>query len=202
MPTPVMKSFAKKSNKKVKTVEKLWKKAEKLVKKKYEIEKDSPRYWPLVVGITKNLLGINEPEENEEVDGVEEDVMTTANIGDATFANKIGAPATRIDGSILQVASEIKPKKKYKKKIEETIKILEEKGLDFSDIMDETLEYYSNKNNEWYSVKNAYDYFKNYIIKGKSLHNFGVKMWIFDNAKNIAERIENSCDFDIASDVF
>lgn len=148
MPTPVMKSFAKKSNKKVKTVEKLWKKAEKLVKKKYEIEKDSPRYWPLVVGVTKNLLGINEPEENEEVDGVEEDVMTTANIGDATFANKIGAPATRIDGPILKVASEIKPKKKYKKKIEETIKILEEKGLDFSDIMDETLEYFSNKNNE------------------------------------------------------
>lgn len=151
MPTPVMKSFAKKSNKKVKTVEKLWKKAEKLVKKKYEIEKDSPRYWPLVVGITKNLLGINEPEENEDVEGVEgveEDVMTTANIGDATFANKIGAPATRINGPIFQVASDIKPKKKYKKKIEETIKILEEKGLDFSDIMDETLEYFSNKNNE------------------------------------------------------
>lgn len=146
MPTPVMKSFAKKTNRKVKTVEKLWKQAEKLVKKKYEIEKDSPRYWPLVVGVTKNLLGINEPEETDE-GGIEEDVMTTANIGDATFSNKIGAPAKRFEVPPFQVASDIAPKKKkYRKKIEETVKHLEEKGLDFSELMDESLEYFSNKN--------------------------------------------------------
>ena len=53
-----MKSFAKKTHKKPKTVEKLWNKAERVVRKKYEIDEDSSRFYPLVVGVLKNFLKV------------------------------------------------------------------------------------------------------------------------------------------------
>jgi hypothetical protein len=64
MPTPLMKSLAKEAHKKTKTVEKLWAKSEKIVKQKYQIDDSSSRYWPLVVGVTKGLLGISKKKSN------------------------------------------------------------------------------------------------------------------------------------------
>ena len=138
MPTPVMKSFAKQAHMKPKKVEALWNIAEKIAKKKYDIDQDSSRYWPIVVGITKKLLGLGKTE-----DKVEEDVITTTNIGDATFANKIGEPAQRIDGDKQPIKAIITKKKKYKKVIEEMIKTLSKEKFDV--LIEDALKYYSSQ---------------------------------------------------------
>ena len=61
MPSAVVKSFAKKSDKSVKQVEKLWDEAQAIVKKQNpKIKKSSKKFYPLVVGILKKMLKLNE----------------------------------------------------------------------------------------------------------------------------------------------
>jgi|TARA_R100000278_G_scaffold113048_1_gene91065 hypothetical protein len=59
MPSPLIKSFSDKSGKSEKEVEELYKDAEEIVKDRYSnVEKESDRYYALVVGILKNMLKI------------------------------------------------------------------------------------------------------------------------------------------------
>ena len=59
MPSPLIKSFSDKSGKSEKEVEELYKDAEDIVKDRYkDVEKESDRYYALVVGILKNMLKI------------------------------------------------------------------------------------------------------------------------------------------------
>jgi len=63
MPSNIIKSFAKKTNKSEAEVEKLWDKAKILAKdtaKKDNIEIDSGRYYAIVTGILKKMLKIDE----------------------------------------------------------------------------------------------------------------------------------------------
>ena len=60
MPSPIIKSFAKKTDKTESEVEKLWKKAEDIVKKEYDKDKDDDSFYPIVVGILKRMLKIEE----------------------------------------------------------------------------------------------------------------------------------------------
>lgn len=151
MPTPLMKSLAKEANKKPKTVEKLWAKAEKIVKKKYEIDDSSSRYWPLVVGVTKGLLGISKKEKE-----IEEDAMTTTSIGSdngqgAVFADKIGTPQKRVlHGDIIPVKTKVKNEKDYDKLVKQIVKKVNEKALkeNLDTLMSEAIEYYSSKSND------------------------------------------------------
>lgn len=140
MPNPIMKSFAKQTKKKTKTVEKLWKKCEKIVKKEYEIDDEDERFYPLVVGCLKNLLGLNKEQS---------DVITTSNLGSYVFAKKIGDVQTRgepISSEPSPVKSEIKIKKKnYKKMIKEMLESSENLGLDLDDVISSNVDYFSSK---------------------------------------------------------
>ncbi len=61
MPAPMIKSFAEKSGKSEKEVEDLYKKAEGIVKKQYELTKeDGDKYYALVTGVLKKSLGLKE----------------------------------------------------------------------------------------------------------------------------------------------
>ncbi len=107
MPTPLMKSFAQQSGKKSKTVEKLWKKCERIVKKEYDIDEKSSRFYPLVVGCLKNLLDIKKKE-------IAEDDIGVDNMGDYTYAQKMQPPFTRV---ITSDPSPVKNSKKKRKKL-------------------------------------------------------------------------------------
>lgn len=118
-----MKSLAKQAHKKSKTVEKLWKKAEKLVKSKYEIDEDSSRFYPLVVGVLKNFLGIEKDDEDLKEDGeggeagadVSDPGITTTSMGDYVYPTRLGTPMARmVNGAPLPVEIEIKKSKKKK----------------------------------------------------------------------------------------
>lgn len=138
MPTPLMKSFAEQSGKKPKTIEKLWKKCERIVKKEYDIDEKSSRFYPLVVGVLKNLLDIPTKEVKEEDMGVQ-------NMGDYTFAQKMQPPFTR--------DSKLKPEKKSKKKKLNYSKVFPAftyvlpnyQDQDLDDIMSEMLNFYSDR---------------------------------------------------------
>jgi hypothetical protein len=57
-PAPSIKNLAKDAGvSKVKS-EKLWDKAKKIVKKQYKYKESDPRYWALVMGIIKKMMGI------------------------------------------------------------------------------------------------------------------------------------------------
>lgn len=61
MPSATIASFAKKTGKSEKEVERLWKEAKQAVDKQYpDIEKDSDRYYALVTGILKKMVGLKE----------------------------------------------------------------------------------------------------------------------------------------------
>lgn len=59
MPTPVMKSLAKRAGKAVKEVERLWNKAKTLAAEK-GIAQTSKKYYPYAMGILNNMLGLAE----------------------------------------------------------------------------------------------------------------------------------------------
>lgn len=137
MPNSVMKSFAEKTGKKTKTVEKLWKKCEKIVKKEYDIDEKSERFYPLVVGCLKNLLGLNKEQEDATV--------TTANLGSFVFAPKISDIASRqpISSDSSKVKSEIKVKKIRKLK-----EAADNLGIDLDDVISDNIYYYSKKTDD------------------------------------------------------
>ena len=59
MPANIIKSFAKKSGKSEKEVEKLWNKAKSLTKKEYpKVQEDSERFYKIVTGMLKKMLGL------------------------------------------------------------------------------------------------------------------------------------------------
>lgn len=61
MPSNVIKSFAEKSGKSEKEVEALWDEAKEQVNENYtDVEKNSDRYYALVTGILKKMVGLKE----------------------------------------------------------------------------------------------------------------------------------------------
>lgn len=131
MPNSVMKSFAEKTGKKTKTVEKLWKKCEKIIKKEYEIDEKSDRFYPLVVGCLKNLLGLNKEQEDATV--------TTGSLGSFVFAPKISDIASR------QPVSSSPSKVSKIRKLKEAAENL---GMDLDDVISDNIYYYSKKTDD------------------------------------------------------
>lgn len=131
MPNSVMKSFAEKTGKKTKTVEKLWKKCEKIIKKEYEIDEKSERFYPLVVGCLKNLLGLNKEQEDATV--------TTGNLGSFVFAPKISDIASR--QPVYSSPSKVKKIRKLKEAAENL-------GMDLDDVISDNIYYYSKKTDD------------------------------------------------------
>lgn len=145
MPNAIVKSFAKKADTSTKRVEKLWKTAEKLVKKKYEIapKDDSNRFYALVVAILKKLLKIDEPKP------VEEEITTTS-MGAFQFANKIGSPVMRQKpvskeeyDKIEKEAAESVDAKELAKRIKRIVDTLN--GVNESEIFEEYINYFKTK---------------------------------------------------------
>jgi hypothetical protein len=61
MPNPTIKSFAKKTNKSEKEVERLWDKSKKIVTDQYDdVEPNSDKFYALTTGILKKMLSIKE----------------------------------------------------------------------------------------------------------------------------------------------
>jgi len=61
MPAPAISSFAKQSGKSEAEIEKLWDKAKATASKEYpDVAKDSDKYYAIVTGILKNMLGLKE----------------------------------------------------------------------------------------------------------------------------------------------
>lgn len=139
MPTPLMKSLAQQSGKKTKTVESLWKKCEKLIKKEYDIDEKSSRFYPLVVGCLKNMLDIKK---------VEEDITTTT-MGDYQYAPKIGTTLSRpITSEPSPVKSITKKKKKDLKKTLDGFSYSiqkRNKGEQLDEVISSMIEFYSTK---------------------------------------------------------
>lgn len=79
MPSNIVISLANKTGKTVAEVESKWEEAKKVVKKKTSENDD--KYWPTVVSVTKNMLGLNE-------DATASPVTTTSDI--ATVPKRLG----------------------------------------------------------------------------------------------------------------
>lgn len=58
MPNNIIKSFSDQANKTEDEVERLWKKAENIASEKFS--KDDEEFYPMVVGILKKMLGLDE----------------------------------------------------------------------------------------------------------------------------------------------
>ena len=70
MPSGLVKSLAKKANVSVEEVEEKWEKAKSIAKEEYpKITEDSDRFYAVVVGILKNMLGLKDEQ------------ITTSNMG-------------------------------------------------------------------------------------------------------------------------
>lgn len=135
MPNPVMKSFAKQSGKKVKTVEKLWKKCEKIVKKEYDIDEESERFYPLVVGCLKNLLDIKKDDKEQKDVVADAGMITTSNMGNYVYAKKVPELLRRT------------PEPKYAKIFKKLQEAFLEQDLyeDLDDVFSGMVQYYSEK---------------------------------------------------------
>lgn len=138
MPTPLMKSLAQQSGKKTKTVENLWKKCEKIVKKEYDIDEKSSRFYPLVVGCLKKLLELTPVKEDADI--------TTTTMGNYQYAPKMDAMFTR------PITSEPSPVKSTKKKdLKKTLDGYSfalkkrNKGEKLDEVLSSMLDFYSTK---------------------------------------------------------
>jgi len=95
MPAALVQTMADKTGKSVAEVEKLWDKAKEIASKEYKgVPEDSDRYYAVVVGILKKMLGIKEQ-------------ITTINIGNmgaGPIMNmyKRGVKKRRRDGSCVE----------------------------------------------------------------------------------------------------
>ena len=106
MPNNTIKSFADKSGESIERVEELWKKAKALVKKEYNIDDESEKFYPLVTGILKRMLKINEEGEPS---------ITTTSVGNASSE---GGSANFASYFNMSRRNEPVKKKKKKKKNE------------------------------------------------------------------------------------
>lgn len=138
MPTPMMRVFAKEAGKKTKTVEKIWKQSEDLVREKYGIDEESPRFYPLVVGVVKNTLGIRKKEMVKEEEGgeVADPGMTTTTMGDYQFAPMLGRMITFPTMNNAKVSTP-KKRRSYRKRMKKIKSVSEEKGLDYDSALSE-----------------------------------------------------------------
>ncbi len=65
MPSDLVKSYARKTGKKVSEVDKLWNRAEEIIKNDYEdVEVGSDRFYKLVNGTLKRMLKLDEEYQN------------------------------------------------------------------------------------------------------------------------------------------
>jgi hypothetical protein len=148
-----MKSLAKQSGKKPKTVENLWKKCEKIVKKEYDIDEKSERFYPLVVGCLKNLLDIKK-EEQKDVPMAPGAVpqTTTSTMGNYVFAPKAATFSRQLISPMSIEDSKLGKKlKKIKKTIDEDL--TQVKTLD--ELLSENLKYFSEKFDESDKIINS-----------------------------------------------
>jgi len=77
MPSTVVKSIAKKTNKSVSDIESLWNRAKKEVEDQYkDIDKDSDSYYKLVTSITKKMAGLNESLSFEDLVDIEISIIS------------------------------------------------------------------------------------------------------------------------------
>ena len=60
MPSNIVKSFAKKTGKSEKEVERLWNKAKKIVSNEYNVKEGNDKFYALVTGVLKKELGLKE----------------------------------------------------------------------------------------------------------------------------------------------
>ena len=61
MPSNIVDSYAKKTNKPKKEIERLWSKAKGIVEKQYpDVDPESSQYYALTVGILKKMLTVKE----------------------------------------------------------------------------------------------------------------------------------------------
>lgn len=117
MPSPIISSFANKSGKSEKEVERLWNDTQKIVKREYP-DKTEEDFYRLVVGILKKRLGIEE----------EDAAITTTSMGgaEAQYRTKV-LPMTARFGTFDDLdnwgrtTSDVGPKKKKKKSKNESI---------------------------------------------------------------------------------
>lgn len=95
MPNSIVKSFAEKSGRSVKQVEKLWKAAVDNVKKHYKIDESSKKFYPRVVNILKKYLHLDE-EFSIGIGAFGGDAGYNATPEESgVFANKLGAVQRR-----------------------------------------------------------------------------------------------------------
>lgn len=91
MPNNIVKSYAKKTKKKTKTVEKMWDDTVKEVSEKYpELESGSSNFYAMVNSILKKKLKLDEIEEEATT------TTTSANIGagmSGSYARRVGMPS-------------------------------------------------------------------------------------------------------------
>jgi len=153
MPTGLMKSLAKQSGKKPKTVENLWKKCEKIVKKEYDIDEKSERFYPLVVGCLKNLLDIKKEEQKDvPMAPVADPQTTTSTMGNYVFAPKAATFSRQPISPMSVEDSKLGKKlKKIKKTIDEDL--TQVKTLD--ELLSENLNYFSEKFDESDKIINS-----------------------------------------------
>jgi len=104
MPSAVVKSFAKKSGKSVKEIEKMWNKVLAKVKETYE-DKDDDEIYAIVTGILKKNLKIQEEDSAA--------AITTSTAGDVSSYGGAGNFAPKLS-TVLSRIGDFKPKKKKK----------------------------------------------------------------------------------------
>jgi hypothetical protein len=75
MPSNTVKSFAEKSGKPVKEVERLWNKAKGIVEKQYSMDENDDNYYALVTGTLKKMLSIEESSIREIIRDVIEETL-------------------------------------------------------------------------------------------------------------------------------
>lgn len=67
MPAPALAHLAKKRHISIDRAEHLWHKAKGIVSKEYGGQKENKGYWPLVMGITKKMMGMHEELTEDEI---------------------------------------------------------------------------------------------------------------------------------------
>lgn len=102
MPNNIIKSFAEKSGKSEKEVERLWNRASDIVATDYDLKKDDDKYYELVVGILKKMLGFKE-----------EQAQAATTVGSISISSE---PAGNVPQGGSGMAIAIKTKDKLKKR--------------------------------------------------------------------------------------